>query len=185
MRTLYHGTTKQFGAFKATKNKPGLQYGFGIHFTVDPKFAKLYAVDQKTGRLGRIIEAKLAIAKLWDATRIIRTEAPEFQVILALFKGTGRRPYISDGQTSMNLDGFDNRRIQRVLREHGYDGIRYKSRHSRGMLKIAEAISYVVFEPEQVRIIGETDLKRQAERSSAASDEWQLAEIEAEVGLAP
>lgn len=147
---LFHGTTKDFDRFRRGGHRRNQQLAFGIHFAEDRAFAELYAQGQN----GRIIEASLDVRRLLDTTRLIREGSEDWQAVAALFRRTQHKPYVSDGLTHLSLDIFDPARAERILRDLGYDGVRYEAKYGThtpyGARFSAKSPSWVVFEPDQI-----------------------------------
>jgi len=158
---VYHGTGKEFIEFEPHIRK-NMQMGFGIHFTPDPKFAELY----KTGKQGRVIKAKLNINKLFDAEKIYNKSSEGGQM---LFEMNPKFMWMNNVDTTDKaayghrvIDSVTPQRAEKILRKHGYDGIRYiadmkdagsHSIYTQAMTK-AKAETYVVFDNSQIQQIG-------------------------------
>ncbi len=150
-----HGTSSKtpFTEFRRAKLTPGLQFGFGFHFTKDRKLAELY---------GRIIEVELTANKVLNAQQIVKEGDPLFPLAL---KFGGRRSMVPmEGKLAVwlqnALDMSSPQRAEKLLREFGYDAVIYKASHG-GMINPAtrirnierEAESIVVLDPGQIRIV--------------------------------
>jgi len=57
------------------------------------------------------------------------------------------------------IDATGPKRAEKLIRDSGYDGVRYLARFGSravgGMYVDVESISYVVFEPDQIEVVGE------------------------------
>lgn len=181
---VYHGTTRQFDEFKP-KFTRGMQLGFGIHFASDIEFARHYAggVASRRGRNGRIIAAHLAVKSLLDADSIVDEGSAEFALAEKLYQGTGRRMYTQKNEAGIAqayfahaLDAASAQRAERLVREAGFDGIRYRARlmggaHQAGWLAIhQEAESFLVFEGHQVLQVESISIKPERKRRPALEE---------------
>lgn len=155
---VYHGTGKEFYEFEPHQ-KRNMQMGFGIHFTPDPKFAELY----KKGKKGRVIKANLDINKLFDAEKIYDKSSEEGQMLYEMNPNSAQWGIDKENPAAYAhrvIDSVTPQRAEKILRKHGYDGVRYISKMCGGihhpttqaMIK-AEAETYVVFDNSQIKQI--------------------------------
>lgn len=162
-KVVYHGTTApEFPAFRAKLN-PKEQLGFGIHFAEDPSFASRYAHDQavvrRKGGPGRVIPVLLSVQRPLLADAIVCEGSPAFALAVEL---AGKTLFTQRDEAGVRcaylqaaLDRTSPARAERVIRAHGFDGVRYLSqlgeKTAYGMKGIANARSWIVFGPEQIR----------------------------------
>ena len=172
--TVFHGTGAEFATFR----KPGFrnqQLGFGLHFAEAQPFAERYV----RGKQGRLLECAIDLRNPLDVTGLIHAGTPAFELARALYKGTQRAHqwpmFAEGGMVFLNLDLFDPKRVMRMIREAGFDGVTYTARYGRpgapgmgiGPRTEAESRSHIVFEPEQVhilRVIPATELAAERNR---------------------
>ena len=156
---VYHGTEAKvdFTKFK-THYSPKEQLGFGIHFTPDTNFVSLYATDKG----GRVIPGYIKIDNLLDADAIVKQGTVEYELAEKIVAHTKRRLSIVKDESGVPsvylqnvLDLTSPKRAERIVRESGYDGIKYLAEYGTQELRGAnisnEAVSYIVFEPDQFR----------------------------------
>ncbi|MEJ8837644.1 GNAT family N-acetyltransferase [Ramlibacter sp. AN1133] len=157
----FHGTTADFQAFRPHERR-GEQLGFGVHFTSDPAFASRYAGDAKIARRGsspQVLPVYLAISKPLVADAVVEEGTPEFALaeklagskLITVVDDRGRRTaYLQNA-----IDATSGARAARLIQEAGYDGVRYQSRilepGAHGSRSVADAQSWVVFRPEQIK----------------------------------
>ncbi len=159
---VYHGTTADIGSpeFKPY-NRKGEQLGFGIHFAVDAKFADKYASDPNIARKGpspQIIPVYLNIRNPLIADAVVVEGTPEFALaekmagskLFTVKDEQGRRTvYLQNA-----IDVTSPQRAEKLIREAGYDGVRYTSViRGRGINAGAtsKGQSWLVFRPEQIK----------------------------------
>lgn len=135
---VYRGTTA--GDQLLSRYRPNEQVGFGFHFTHDRALAERYAHDPNTARRGSkpfVHEGHLDIRKPLHADNIATEHDPDFKVAEHLL---GHRKNLithhwemPDGtharavHVGAALNSTSPQRAERILREHGYDGVHYKS----------------------------------------------------------
>lgn len=159
----YHGTKGDVTAFEARRAPKNEQMGLsGVHVAENPEFANLYA----DGKGGNVMPVKINPGKSLDASALVMEGTPEAEILTALYKGTGRKPYFS----SSTMDGTGPRmaaplqgaidmvsqaKAEKVLRAYGYDSVKYDARYgSRGVNSMSisnESPAYVVFDPKNIR----------------------------------
>lgn len=164
---VYHGTPK--GGFEEFSWKPGRnqQLGFGAHFSEDRTLSEGYASGQytrtKKGK-GQVYEVYLSIQKPLDATQIVKEGSPEYALAEKIMGKDKWRRFTSrdedglrSGYLQKALDGSDPKRVERILREAGYDGVKYEAivtegagQHTR---KVQSATSWVVFDKTQIKSV--------------------------------
>jgi chorismate mutase len=153
---VYHGTNAKndFAEFRP-KPKSGNQIAFGIHFTPNAKFASEYA--KQNG--GRIYPVYLSIQNPLDLTKIYSINSKEYALAKKLVRGAKSTFYVSDGKFYMQgaVDATSGTRAARIIKESGYDGIIYEAelrtpgRMPGTYVKGLSALTYVVFEPSQIK----------------------------------
>lgn len=162
--TVYHGTTA--GAFRCfePRYRKNEQLGFGIHFAVDREFAKRYATDPTVARRGKqphVHETWLSAQRVLEAAALVKEGSAEFELAIKL---AGRKLYIDRDEHGVRCAWLQNAidlssapRAERIIRDAGFDGIRYESRiGSRGVYGAtitATSTSFIVFEPTQVKSV--------------------------------
>ena len=166
----FHGTTAgRFESFEP-KIRKGEQLGFGIHFSSDPSFAKLYATDPFTARKGKqptIYIVELEMHRLLLANKIVKEGTREFEFAKKL---AGRKFWSSKDEDGIPcawlqsaLDATSPVRARELISEAGYDSVRYESvLGTRGLNArvIAKSLSYLVLSSDQIRIISSLDLTK-------------------------
>lgn len=162
----YHGTRAgDFDAFRPHYRK-GEQLGFGMHFAAEKDLALRYALDDNTARRGgqpMLYTVDLTIHKMLKADAIVSEGSPEFALAEKL---AGKRLWTQKDENGVRcvymqnvIDASSAQRAEKLIREAGYDGIEYKAKvismAAPGMYhKHADGVSYLVFEPSQVQIVG-------------------------------
>ena len=163
---VYHGTTAgDFDAFRPNYRK-GEELGFGIHFAKDRDFAVKYAQDPTVARKGKspkVYEVYLSIQRPLVADAIVIEGTPEFTLAKKL---AGNKLFTSPGEDGLlqaymqnAIDHTTAPRAEKLIREAGYDGIRYEAQLStsewtgRGLslARVASSRSYIVFNPSQIK----------------------------------
>lgn len=155
---VYHGTNaREFTTFEPHISR-GEQLGFGMHFAEDQSFSELYAQKK-----GRVVPVYLKAENMLDARRIVYEGTPEWDLAVRLANGEKNIARFSSkneqgvrGAYLQNLiDSTSPERAMRILQEAGYDGVKYKasygSRTTYGMQVDHESVSYVVFDPSQIK----------------------------------
>lgn len=161
-RVVHHGTRASFETFRPHHRRKEM-VGFGIHFAEKASFAERYALDENIPRRGkapRTIAALLSIQRPLLADRIISERDPEFALVRQLGKHFGHPDGgVLHGYLQHALDLAPPERTERVLRDAGYDGVRYVSTlagsSGQGRYRIDESVSWVVFDPSQVRVLSD------------------------------
>lgn len=123
-KTVYHGSrSKHLERFEIRRNNHGKTWGRGVYFTPDQREASGYAKDKKTGARGRVYEVEIELFNPFNPTKAI-----------AAYQRKG-----------MKFNEAVNQAIKDGLQaDHDgiiFDGDRYN------------APQYVVFDPEQTRIL--------------------------------
>ncbi len=159
--TWYHGTTKDFPSFVPKRAPRNEQMALsGVHLAQDPAFASLYA----EGNGGNIVPVHVR-GKYLDATQLVPHGSEHHKILDALLKGTGTKPYWDrDGNGNLvappiqgYIDQVRPQKAERVLRDFGYDGVRYSAKHGaydpvrRGMTNVSESHALLVFDPKNIR----------------------------------
>ncbi len=159
--TWYHGTTKDFPSFVPKRAPRNEQMALsGVHLAQDPAFASLYA----EGNGGNIVPVHVR-GKYLDATQLVPHGSEHHKILDALLKGTGAKPYWDrDGSGNLvappiqgYIDQVRPQKAERVLRDFGYDGVRYSAKHGaydpvrRGMTNVSESHALLVFDPKNIR----------------------------------
>lgn len=160
---VYHGTTAgPFDAFRPFYRK-GEDLGFGIHFAEDVEFAAGYAFDESVARKGkepRLIAAFLSVQNVLNADAIVLEGSREFALAKKCWTVNFFAPQNEHGVRGVWLQGAINRasdpkRAERLIRDAGYDGVRYKAtlktHTAYGARHGAESVSWVVFRAGQVK----------------------------------
>jgi hypothetical protein len=164
----YHGTTAgNFQEF-VPRIRKGEQLGFGIHFSADPLFAKLYALDVLTARKGRspiLYVAELSLSNPLTSNKIVTEGTKEFDLAKNL---AGRRFWTSKDEEGRQcawlqhaIDASSPTRAIKLISEAGYDGVIYEARvGTQGVNAriIAKSLSYLLMSNEQIKIISSIDL---------------------------
>ena len=156
---VYHGTKAgDFDSFKPNFRKTE-QLGFGIHFAKNKSFAEMYASDpdvSRRGRAPRVYEVYLSIQRPLLADVLVWEGTPEFALAKKL-AGKGLLTSLSEhgiraAYMQNAIDRTTPQRAEKLIREAGYDGVIYEaSMMSRGGRKSDVSISYIVFEPSQIK----------------------------------
>lgn len=159
----YHGTRAgQITQFIPKYRKQ--QLGFGIHFTKDKSFAMRYTQKGTSrGNKPMLYEVGLSISNPLKADEIVFEGSPEYALAVKLYNNRYKGDRDERGLRGLYMqnaiDATSNKRAERLIQEAGYDAIIYKAkmitRHGAtpgSYFPIADATSYVVFSPEQVRI---------------------------------
>jgi len=179
---VYHGTGKEFYKFEPHQ-KRNMQMGFGIHFTPDPKFADLY----KKGRNGRVIKANLEINKLFDAEKIYDKSSEEGEMLYEMNPKSSQWTIDKknpDAYGHRVIDSVTPQRAEKILRKHGYDGVKYISKMQGAGLHsiytraatVAEAETYIVFDNSQIKQIPEESTINEPLTEAKGKSEFQKLE---------
>jgi len=162
---VYHGTKAKDAFTRFQPHYPkGMQLGFGIHFAIDPRLAGKYA-DHKDR--GRVIPAFIRCRKVLNADAIVDEGSEEYELAMRLKKATRFKPYIdrnpATGRLSLYLQHFIDRVnpkwAEQIIREFGYDGIRYSASMSRGIINNYYIIDeekydcFLVFDGSQIKSV--------------------------------
>ena len=158
---VYHGTkTGGFTEFKPNSRR-GEQLGFGVHFAEDKALADRYATDPDLARKGKTPDTYavfLSIKNPLFADSVAVEGSKEFALAQALAgskmftvkdENGHRTAYVQHA-----IDAASPARAERLVREAGYDGIRYlASVGTRGVgaRTTAKSVSWVVFSPTQIK----------------------------------
>lgn len=164
---VYHGTTAgEFEQFQPRIRK-NQDMGFGIHFAEDKGLAEQYATDPTVARPGkspRVYTAQLSAKKPLIADQIVREGTPEFELAQKL---AGKRLYTGTDESGAKvaylqgaIDSTSPARAERLIREAGYDAVKYKAT-LRGQFNPAygtyskgtESDAWIVFDPNQIKIV--------------------------------
>lgn len=165
---VYRGTTAGSSQNFKSRYRPQEQLGFGIHFTESKELADMYAFDKKIARRGKepyVHHAILHMENPLIANKIYFEGEPEFKLAEELIKGTGYRLNAMKDERGIRglylqnyIDMTSPQRAEMIIKEHEYDGVIYNARLIEPDVYTAklidEAESYIVFEPEQIEIIG-------------------------------
>ena len=183
-RIVYHGTTaKPFDIFRPYYRTTDM-LGFGMHFSEERELAEMYAHREGTRRRGkhpRVLEVYLSVQRPLYADTIVVEGTPEFELAQKLAgkklwdnrDEKGRR--IAYLQNAIDLTGGE--RAGRLIQEAGYDGVRYKAEVGNffgfsQFRKLAESISWIVFEPNQIKLVsnleptGDPDMRQNGKKVS-------------------
>jgi hypothetical protein len=163
---VYHGTTAEdFDAFRPNYRK-GEQLGFGIHFAADREFAAKYAEDptvRRKGKAPKVYEVYLSIQRPLVADAIVYEGTPEYELAKKL---AGKKLMTQRGEDDVRMaymqsaiDQTGALRAEKLIREAGYDGIRYESillspvwtGWGMGGARTGSSRSYIVFDPTQIK----------------------------------
>ena len=159
-QSFFHGTTHAFSEFTPKTDKK-MQHGFGIHFTHDPEKASRYATTdvhhKKLGKAPNVHKVHLRAKNVLDTDQMYHkdTHPQHYALHHALYKGTGRKPYVSkEGHFVVSPDVTNPNRAQKLIQQHGFDAVKYKAKEGRstgyGMAKTDEYPAITVFHPGQV-----------------------------------
>jgi len=168
---MYHGTKKgkfQYFIPKYTKQ----QLGFGIHFTPDKELAEMYAYDKNVGHGGKkphIYKVILDIKNPLIANKFYQEGTKEFELALKIYGKTLltssiSSPYEENGKRTIwlqnILDYSTPKRIEKIIREFGYDGVIYNAKvisfdncYPGYCNIIKDSESYIVFDNSQITIL--------------------------------
>jgi hypothetical protein len=185
---VYHGTTgPRFDAFVPRRTPRKEHLAFGFHFTEDEGLAARYAFDPDVRRKAtkggepRVIEAWLSIQNPFDATGWVEHDS-EGYALLKEIVGKKLRPFfVQDGvylyRVGAMLDHAPPKRVEQILRTHGYDGVRYTLQlgfgTARGRTITGEGVGWLAFDPRQIKSATEnvgafdpedTDIRRNPRR---------------------
>ena len=163
---VFHGTTAgDFDAFRPNYRK-GEQLGFGIHFAADREFAAKYAEDptvRRKGKAPKVYAVYLSIQRPLVADAIVYEGTPEYALAKKL---AGKKLMTQRGEDDVRMaymqNAIDNttaQRAEKLIREAGYDGIRYESfllssvwtGRGIGRARTGSSRSFIVFEPTQIK----------------------------------
>jgi len=160
---VYHGTTAEdFHSFRPNIRK-NEQLGFGIHHSEDPSFASRYANDPHTARKGkfpRVYASHLSIKNPLMADSFVKQGTPEFDLAKKLAGSKFFTQKDEDGIPTVYLqnaiDSANPKIAEKLIREAGYDGVRYQARLIRQQLhgqysSAAQSPSWIVFDPSQIK----------------------------------
>jgi len=179
---VYHGTGKEFYEFEPHV-KRNMQMGFGIHFTPDPKFAELY----KKGKNGRVVKANLNINKLFDAEEIYAKSGEGGQMLYEMNPKSSQWTIDKKNPAAYGhrvIDSVTPQRAEKILRKHGYDGVKYISKMQGAGLHsiytraatVAEAETYIVFDNSQIKQIPEESTINEPLTEAKGKSEFQKLE---------
>lgn len=154
---VYHGTDQVVNKFNPGRASRAEQANFrSVHMAEDPEFANLYA--SKPG--GNVTKAFIAKDGVIDGTKLIKIGSKEEEILRDLLKGTGIKPYVSDGlmpPLQGYLDQVSPAKAEKVLAKHGVKGVKYSARYGNlvpgGMTVQARSDAYAMLDPSQIRSI--------------------------------
>lgn len=159
---VYHGTTASFDAF-APHHRKGEMLGFGVHFAEDVELAAKYAFETGVARKGsspRLIAAFLSVQSPLYGDSIVPEGTPEFALAKKLWTVRFWAPQDADGVPCVYvqnaIDKTDSKRAERLIRDAGYDGVRYmaslRAAAAPGHVReTGRSRSWIVFEPTQIK----------------------------------
>ena len=168
----WHGTTAPpFEQFKPNIRK-NEQLGFGIHFADDPEFAKEYALNElvarRKGNNSRLYKAELATSNPLSAASLVQEGSPEFNLAKKLagksFFALKDDLGIPTAYLQNAIDATSPARAERLIRDAGYDAIRYNSRlgelspGATGLTNLRKSPATLVFSPDQIQILEQISL---------------------------
>lgn len=165
-KVVYHGTTAvAFDEFRPFYRK-GEQLGFGIgHFAESFDFAARYAFAEDVARKGkgeaRVYSVYLSVQAPLVAPAVVTEGTPEFALAVKL---AGRRLLTQTDEHGRKIAYLQNaidkapgKRAESIIRDAGYDGVVYEAilqqRDAYGSTKTGESLSWIVFEPWQVKSV--------------------------------
>lgn len=165
-KVVFHGTTAvAFDEFRPFYRK-GEQLGFGIgHFAESLDFAARYAFAEDVARKGkgeaRVYSVYLSIQTPLVAPAIVTEGTTEFALakkfagnrLLTQTDSQGRKvAYLQNA-----IDKAPGKRAESIIRDAGYDGVVYEAilqqRDAYGSTRTGESLSWIVFEPWQVKSV--------------------------------
>lgn len=155
--SYYHGTRQAFSDFKPAI-KPKMQLGFGMHFTPNADKAEKYTTKEfSKGNNPNIHKVHLRAKNVLDTDQMYHKDMhpKHFALHQALYKGTGRKPYVSqEGNFCVHPDATNPARAAKLIQHHGFDAVKYTATepgHSGGRLvKKDQYPAISVFHPGQV-----------------------------------
>ncbi len=159
---VYHGTTATFDAFEPFYRK-GEMLGFGVHFAEDVEVAAKYAFEKGVARKGntpRLIAAFLSVQNPLIADAIVSEGSREFALAKKLWTKGFFAPQDADGIRGVYMQGAidrtDSKRAERLIRDAGYDGVRYmaslRAAAQPGYVnETGRSLAWIVFEPTQIK----------------------------------
>ena len=159
---VFHGTTAAFDAFRPFYRK-NEDLGFGVHFATKPEFAGRYAFIEGTRRKGsnpRVIPVYLSVRRPLYSDQIVVEGTPEFALARRL--STQQRWYPKNSETGLRsawlqnvINSTSSERAEKIIREAGYDGVRYHANVRQatgyGAAMIDDSDAWIVFEPTQIK----------------------------------
>jgi len=165
---VHRGTTAGPGTDFKRRYRPKEQLGFGIHFTEDIELAEKYAYDPKIARAGKSPYVHHAILHMENpliANKIYYEGEPEYDLAFEFMKDSRHKiKPIKDERGIYGIylqnaiDTTSPERAERIIREHGYDGVIYTVKlvepglHNMGRV-LKKATGYIVFNPEQIEVV--------------------------------
>jgi hypothetical protein len=158
---VFHGTTAAFDAFRPFYRK-NEDLGFGVHFATKPEFAGRYAFIEGTRRKGsnpRVIPVYLSVQRPLYSNQIVVEGTPEFELARKI---SSRSTWYMKNELGLRTAWLQNvinsttsQRAEKLIRDAGYDGVRYAAtiRQARygGAMAIDESPAWIVFEPTQIK----------------------------------
>lgn len=160
---IYHGTRAgEFDEFKPNIRK-GEQLGFGVHFATEKSFADKYASDDMIARKGKSPQVYAVYVNGRNpliADSVVTEGSLEFSLAKKL---AGNKLFtIRDENGKMTaymqnaIDATSAQRAEAVIREAGFDVIRYQSRigsQGVGARITAKGESWIAFTPTQIKSV--------------------------------
>lgn len=157
-RVLYRGSTSPEHPAPSRAGMAEMMGVEGVHLAEDPAFASLYA--EKPG--GNVAQYFIRDKDVLDGSALTKEGSREHDIIKALLKGTGQKPYVSEGllpPVQNYIDAVSPRKAEKVLKSFGVTGVKYKAKYGslsdggRGMYVTAKSPAYVLFDSADLRSI--------------------------------
>lgn len=161
-RPLYHGSSADIADFEARSAGKDMQMSIpGVHLAENPEFASLYA--QAPG--SSVYDVFARPGKQLDATKLVEEGTEEAEIVNALYRGTGRRPYWSSADiegtgpkvTSPLSQAIDLNPEMAIkeLRDRGYNSVLYEAQMGTatpyGMIQGERSPTLLVLDPKDIR----------------------------------
>ena len=158
----YHGSTQVFNHFASPKRySPNEQLGFGIHLARNKDFATLY---------GNVIyQCRVHPLKVLNLLKpIVVGSKEDLHIGKDMFRGTGRKPYVSEGLYYLNPDIRPPRKAEAIIRKNGYDAVFYEARFGSrtliggyaGMNVANKTLAVVMLNGTGIEIVGRKILEK-------------------------
>jgi hypothetical protein len=137
-----------------------MQLGFGMHFTPHADKADFYTQKGNSkGNHPNIHKVHLRAKNVLDTDQMYHkdTHPKHFALHQELHKGTGRKPYTSEGHFYVNPDVTNSARAAKLIQKHGFDAVKYTAVHpghnGGQMVKKDQYPAVAVFHPKQIHSV--------------------------------